>query len=126
MQHIVSFVAVRLAVLAATSTLSGCGGSTPVDVARADEILRSVLDAWKEGRKVDAPTAAADFIADPKWKQGYRLERFEIGADLRPAGLDVSCPVELWMRSPAGKAVREQVHYIVSTAPRRVVVRSPS
>ncbi|MDR3620932.1 MAG: hypothetical protein P4L85_16390 [Paludisphaera borealis] len=120
MHQLVSFVAVRLAVLAATSNDSGFDGSSP-----AGEILRSVLDAWQEGRKVD-DLSGADYVAEPKWKEGYRLERFEIGSNLKAADLDVSCPVELWMRSPAGEAVREKVHYVVSTSPRRVVVRSPS
>lgn len=123
MQQLVSFVAVRLAL---TSALSDRDCSSSVDVSHADEILRAVLDAWSEGRNIDDPIAGADYVAEPKWKQGYRLDRFEIGSDLKPDGLDVSCPVELWMRSPAGKAVRENVQYVVSRSPRRVVVRSPS
>jgi hypothetical protein len=125
MQCLRSFVAVRLAMIAATSALAGCNGSPAADTAQVEEILRSVLDAWKEGRKLDEP-AGADHVAEPRWKAGYRLERYEVGSKFEPTGLDVSCPVELWMRSPAGKAVHEQVHYIVSTTPRRVVIRSPS
>jgi hypothetical protein len=124
MQRLASFVAVRLALLAATSSLTGCGATSPADAAQADEILRSVLDGWKQGRKLDEP-AGADYVADPKWKQGYQLQRYEIGSDFKPAGLDVSCPVELWLRSPEGKTVREKVNYVVSTSPKRVVVRSP-
>lgn len=125
MEALRSFLAVRLAMLAAASALAGCDGASPADSVQAEEILRSVLEDWKQGRKLDEP-AGADFVAEPRWKAGYRLERFEVGANFQPAGLDVSCPVELWMRSPAGEALREQVCYIVSTTPRRVVVRSPS
>jgi hypothetical protein len=123
MQQLVSFLAVRLA---ATAVLSKRDSSSTADASQADQILRSVLDAWKQGRKDDDPSGGADYVADPRWKGGYQLESFEIGSDFKAAGLDVSCPVELWMLSPEGEAVREKVHYIVSTFPRRVVVRSPS
>ena len=121
MQQLVSFVA---ALHAAASAPSDHDVGSRVDVAQADDVLRSVLDAWKEGRAVDDPDAGADFVADPLWQRGYRLDRFEIGPDLEAVGLDVSRPVELWMHSPAGEAVREGVRYVVSTSPRRVVVRS--
>jgi hypothetical protein len=108
------------------SLVQGCGGASPADPEQVGLTLRQTLDAWQAGEALDSLASQSQpiHVAEPKWKDGFRLVRYEVGADVKPKGFDLICPVELWMKDPKGKEVHEKARYIVSTKPERTVVRS--
>ncbi len=120
--------ALLLAIVILTASLSeGCGGgASPADPDQVNLTLRQTLDAWQAGEAVDALASQSEpiHVAEPKWKEGFRLVRYEVGTNVKSKGFDLICPVELWMKDPKGKEVHEKVRYIVSAKPERTVVRS--
>jgi hypothetical protein len=64
-------------------------------------------------------------VADPAWKAGFKLARYEVAEATSAVGFDLKIPVELWLQDPKGKEVREKVRYTVSVQPARTVLRSP-
>jgi hypothetical protein len=105
----------------------GCGGQKPVDLDQARATLAMALDAWRDGRTMDEVTNGSPpiTVADPKWKAGFKLSRYEVAQTTRAAGFDLKMPVELWLEDPKGKAVRETAKYTVSVEPARTVIRAP-
>jgi hypothetical protein len=108
------------------SLVQGCGGASPADPEQVNLTLRQTLDAWQAGEALDSLASQSQpiHVAEPKWKDGFRLVRYEVGPDVKPKGFDLICPVELWMKDPKGKEVHEKARYIVSAKPERTVVRS--
>jgi hypothetical protein len=105
----------------------GCGGQKPADPDLARATLAMALDAWRDGQTIDDVTNGSPpiVVADPWWKAGYKLSRYQVADDARAAGFDLKIPVELWLEDPKGKAVQEKVKYTVSVQPSRTVIRSP-
>jgi hypothetical protein len=114
------------ALLLATVPL-GCGGQKPADPDQARATLATVLDAWHDGRTIDEVTNGSPpiTVADPAWKAGFKLSRYQVAETNRAAGFDLKIPVELWLEDPKGKAVQEKVKYTVSIEPSRTVIRAP-
>ena len=85
------------------------------------------LDAWRDGRTIDDVTNGSPpiTVADPSWKAGFKLSRYQVAETARAAGFDLKIPVELWLEDPKGKAVQEKVKYTVSVQPSRTVIRAP-
>jgi hypothetical protein len=107
---------------------AGCGGPSlqaPADPARAREALQSALDAWQRGEPPDSLRVAspAVLVKDPDWSAGYRLARYEIGADGDRAGVDLRYPVRLTLTDARGRTVRRNITYTVGTSPALTVVR---
>jgi hypothetical protein len=105
----------------------GCGSPQPADPDQARATLTLALDAWRDGRTIDEVSTGSPpiIVADPLWKAGFKLARYQVAETTRAAGFDVKIPVELWLQDPQGKAVQEKVKYTVSTQPSRTVVRAP-
>jgi hypothetical protein len=105
----------------------GCGGQKPVDPDQARATLTMALDAWHDGRTTDEVTNGNPpiTVADPSWKAGFKLSRYQVAESTRAAGFDLKMPVELWLEDPKGKAVQEKVKYTVSVQPSRTVIRAP-
>ncbi len=105
----------------------GCGGQKPADPDQARATLAMALDAWKDGKTIDDVTGGSPpiTVADPSWKAGFKLSRYQVAETTRAAGFDLKIPVELWLEDPKGKAVQEKVKYTVSVQPSRTVLRSP-
>jgi hypothetical protein len=105
----------------------GCGGQKPADPDQARATLAMALDAWKEGKTIDDVTGGSPpiTVADPSWKAGFKLSRYQVAETTKSAGFDLKIPVELWLEDPKGKAVQEKVKYTVSVQPSRTVLRSP-
>jgi hypothetical protein len=105
----------------------GCGGQRPADPDQARATLSTALDAWHDGRTIDEVTDGSPpiTVADPAWKAGFKLSRYQVGETNRSAGFDLKIPVELWLEDPKGKAVQEKVKYTVSVEPSRTVIRAP-
>jgi hypothetical protein len=104
--------------------LSGCGQAGARDPVAALDVLRAALDAWKDGQTTDVLKARGTSISDPQWQSGFKLARYEIGNDPRPAGFDVNYPAELWMTDGNGRSVCEKAVFTVSTHPAPTVVRA--
>jgi hypothetical protein len=119
--------AAGLASLAIAALASGCGGQTPADPDQARATLATALDAWHDGRTIDEVTNGSPpiTVADPAWKAGFKLSRYQVAETNRAAGFDLKIPVELWLEDPKGKAVQEKVKYTVSIEPSRTVIRAP-
>jgi hypothetical protein len=115
---------VSLMLMAATP---GCGGPKPADPDQARATLAMALDAWRDGKTMDEVTNGSPSItvADPSWKAGLRLARYQVGESTRAAGFDLKIPVELWLEDAKGKSKQEKVKYTVSVQPSRTVIRSP-
>jgi hypothetical protein len=105
----------------------GCGRQQPADPDQARATLATALDAWRDGRTIDDVTNGHPpiTVADPSWKAGYKLSRYQVAETARAAGFDLKIPVELWLEDPKGKPVQEKVKYTVSIQPARTVIRSP-
>ena len=116
-----------LATLLLATLPVGCGGPKPADPDQARATLAVALDAWRDGRTIDDVTNGNPpiTVADPSWKAGYKLSRYQVAETARSAGFDLKIPVELWLQDPKGKAVQEKVKYTVSIEPSRTVIRSP-
>ncbi len=117
----------RLAALFCAALPLGCGGQVPADPDQARATLATALDAWHDGRTIDEVTNGSPpiTVADPKWKAGFKLSRYQVADTNRAAGFDLKIPVELWLEDPRGKTVQEKVKYTVSIQPSRTVIRSP-
>ncbi len=122
-----AMVAAGLTALALAAPPLGCGGAKPADPDEARATLAMALDAWRDGRTIEEVTNGSPpiVVADPSWKAGYKLSRYQVAENARAAGFDLKIPVELWLEDPKGKAVQEKVKYTVSIAPSRTVIRSP-
>jgi hypothetical protein len=114
------------AILLATLPL-GCGGMTPADPDQARATLAMALDAWREGRSIDDVVNGTPpiTVAEPKWKAGFKLSRYQVSDTARAAGFDLKIPVELWLENPKGKTIQEKAKYTVSIEPVRTVIRAP-
>jgi hypothetical protein len=118
---------VRLAAVFAAALPLGCGGSTPADPDLARATLATALDAWRDGRTIDEVTNGSPpiTVADPEWKAGFKLSRYEVADTTRASGFDLRLPVQLWLQDPKGKAIEQKVKYTVSVQPARTVIRAP-
>lgn len=117
----------RLVVVLMAALPMGCGGARQAEPDQARATLTSALDAWRDGRTVDEVNngSPAMTVADPSWKAGFKLSRYEVADSNASQGLDLKIPVELWLQDPKGKEVREKVKYTVSVQPSRTVLRAP-
>ena len=115
------------AVLSLASQVPGCGGPVAADPDRARATLTFALDAWRDGRTIDEMTSGSPpiVVADPAWKAGFKLSRYQVADTTRVAGFDLKIPVELWLQDPKGKAVQEKVKYTVGVHPAQTVIRAP-
>ncbi len=105
----------------------GCGGLKPTDPDLARATLATTLDAWRDGRTIDDVTGGSPpiTVADPAWKAGFKLVRYQVAETTRAAGFDLKIPVELWLEDSKGKTKQEKVKYTVSVEPSRTVIRAP-
>lgn len=109
------------------ASASGCSGprNAPVDAARARETLRSALESWKQGDKIDSLQHAspAIYVIDPDWQAGFRLKDYQLSGDGEEKDAHLFSTVRLTLIDPSGKEVRREVIYVVSTAPHLTVSR---
>jgi hypothetical protein len=122
-----AIAAAGLLAIALAAPPLGCDGQRPADPDQARATLAMALDAWRDGRTIDDVTNGRPpiVVADPSWKAGYKLSRYQVAEGARAAGFDLKIPVELWLQDPKGKVVQEKVTYTVSIEPSRTVIRSP-
>jgi hypothetical protein len=121
------FDQVRFTTLLLVALAPGCGGQTPADPDQARATLTQALDAWRDGRTIEDMTNGSPpiAVADPYWKDGFKLSRYEVAEKTRTVGFDLKMPVKLWLEDPKGKTREETVKYTVSVQPSRTVIRAP-
>jgi hypothetical protein len=99
--------------------------NAPVDGERAREVLRTALESWKKGDKVDALQQASPpiYVIDMEWQDGVLLQDYQVVGDGEEKDAHLFCPVKLTLRSGGGNAVTREVTYVISTAPNLTVSR---
>src|SRR5262245_12926219 len=99
--------------------------NAPVDAAKARETLQTALESWKKGDVSTALEKASPpiYIIDPEWQSGTRLTDYKILGDGEEKDAHLFCKVRLTVRTPAGKESKQEVTFIVSTAPNLTVSR---
>ena len=111
------------------SWLSGCAGSGasyPVDPERARTTLRSALESWKRGDKIESLKAGSPPIVaqDFDWMAGARLDDYAVLDDGRAEDANLRVKVQLAVRPARGAAARKTVTYVVGTDPALTVFRA--
>lgn len=109
--------------------LAGCGSSaapTAADPGRARQTLDRTLDAWRDGRSVEAMRAAspAVVVSDFRWERGDALKKYQVEGEGTPSGAERVFNVKLWIADARSKETVEQVRYRVGTDPVRTVFRA--
>jgi hypothetical protein len=96
-----------------------------VNADKARETLRTALESWKKGEKVDALQGASPpiYVIDVEWQGGAGLKDYEIAGSGEEKDAHLYCPVKLTLREPGGKEVKRDVTYVISTAPNLTVSR---
>lgn len=109
--------------------LAGCGGGRPMPAAAnpnlAKESLEKALSKWAAGEKPEALAAESPqiYVSDFDWKDGRKLKSFQIAGPAEEVGLQVRLPAMLEVEDAAGRIVRSDVSYTVSTSPVVSIVR---
>jgi hypothetical protein len=111
-----AFLFVSLASLGST----GCGDNSlppPAEAGKAREALHSALCAWTKGEKLDAlaKLSPAVHVSDADWRDGYRLQKFEVYPKDEHRGLSLRCIAALDLQHPQGWTVQKYVAYMVET-----------
>jgi hypothetical protein len=105
---------------------AGCGHAGADNPDQARQVLGAALEAWKAGKSVEAAQGETGIVVgDPQWQAGYKLVRYEVADEARPAGFDLSYPAELWLEDARGQPAHEKAAFTVSTRPSRTVIRAP-
>lgn len=108
--------------------LAGCSAgpqNAPVDAAKARETLRTALESWKRGEKVNQLQSASPpiYVIDTEWEAGAVLKDFKLVNDGTEQDANLVCPVRLTVRPASGGESTREVTFIVSTAPNLTVSR---
>jgi hypothetical protein len=119
-----SFVVVLVACL--TTLLAGCSSKVdpPVDTGKAGEVIKTALDAWKQGEAYGSLKKRSPPLTftDHDWEAGNKLVDYSLGAiELR--GRQCHCPVTLSLQDKDGKTDKREVSYVIDTVPSVVIVR---
>jgi hypothetical protein len=93
--------------------------------AKAQETLRSALDAWKSGEKLEELEKRTPpiHIKDLDWVDGFKLIGYQADSAGKLVGYDMTYVVALELESPKGKSVKKNAVYTVSTRPELLVSR---
>lgn len=107
---------------------SGCGSAPAgpqADPNEAQNTMKLVLDAWKSGQNPSQFSQKSPdiVIQDSDWTLGLKLVSYQTQNDVRLAGNDVHYPVTLELKSPKGRVVKKHAVYLISTSPKKLVLR---
>ena len=110
------------------SGIWGCN-TTPStgDPDSAKAALETTLAAWKQGGSVAELVDKNPSIqaSDYRWAAGFVLADFRVGEATSSVGFDRRFPVDLTLKNPQGKAIREKAFFHVTTHPAITVIRDP-
>ena len=106
--------------------LAGCDGNPQGNPQMADAltVLKSGLDAWKNGGTPAALDAGANPVqfTDPDWKAGAKLTEYKVlkvGEEDGETAYTVNLTLDV-----KGKAVEKAVSYRISMTPKQAVTRA--
>jgi hypothetical protein len=106
---------------------AGCGASIapPSDPSQAREIVKTTLDAWKQGETPQALATKSPSVRvkDREWGDGSTLIDYELKGEGQRLGQDIQQSVALNLKTPKGKAVKKTVNYVVTTGSYPMVAR---
>jgi hypothetical protein len=96
-----------------------------VDASKAQETLRTALESWKKGDKVDSLQQASPpiYVIDTDWQSGTVLKDYQIMGKGEEKDAHLFCQVTLTVQLPGGREISRKVIYVVSTAPNLTVTR---
>ena len=116
-----------LGLVPACLVLAGCGESLPpeTDPAKGREVLKTVLDGWVRGKKMEDLKAGNPAVVayDPDWEAGHKLTRYELGDKDGRSGVDLLVPVKLYLDRKDGKPQEKTVNFCVAIGSQTVVTR---
>ncbi|MBX6312235.1 MAG: hypothetical protein IRY99_04850 [Isosphaeraceae bacterium] len=119
----------RAILIALALGLSGCSGegqrAAAVDPPRAREALRTALESWKRGDKLESLKSASPpiIVQDFDWMAGLSLIRYEVTGDGKDDDANLRIPVTLTLQAQDGKEIQKKVRYVVGTSPSLTVFR---
>jgi len=116
-----------LALIGGVIVLSGCGQTVAenVDPGQAERVLRTALDAWKDG-KTNADLEAQQpsiIMNEADWTNGNRLLEYKMTDTGKLDGRQVRWVVQIKLQDKNGKVTDRKATYIIDTIPRVVIVR---
>src|SRR6476660_944507 len=98
-------------VLVAFIPLSGCGPRA--DLGRAEDVVKTSLEAWKGGENPQQLTGRSIDIAEPDWKAGYRLIDYQVKNASSQPQQGPRVVVVLTLQGRGGKTLSKEVAYEV-------------
>ncbi len=111
-------------------TVVGCSDgprrAAPVEPDKALAALRTTLDAWKAGQKIESlgnenpPVVAQDF----DWIAGAKLTEYKLLNDGTPEDANLRVQVQITVRDTQGRTATKTVTYVVGTDPKLTVFRA--
>jgi hypothetical protein len=112
--------------LMALVLLAGCGHrNAPVNVDVAEDTLKTVLEKWQAGEKLEdlQDETPQIVVQDLDWSGGAKLTSFEILSDAQPMDANLYAKVKLKLRNKGDEDVEKTVTYCVGTSPVLTVFR---
>ena len=108
--------------------MAGCSANKvpePADPETARAALRTMLDAWKENTPYDAmrDRHPAIHVADHDWKDGAKLQTYEMKDQGEVLGVSLHCTVTLTLVNPDSTTATRTAVYKIATNPKVSVVR---
>ena len=116
---------VLLGVLGVGGCSEGPGRAAAVDSLKARDALKTSLEHWKSGGKLDdlKTSSPAITIQDLDWEGGKELVGFEILDEGKDDDANLRIPVALTIREKGGREQKKSVKYVVGTSPVITVFR---
>jgi hypothetical protein len=109
------------------SFLSGCGhrNAENVNPDQAGDVLRTALNAWKDGKtRADLEGQQPSIIVNEgDWDSTNRLLEFKMDDTGRLDGRQMRWVVQIKLQDKNGKVMEKKATYIIDTIPRIVIVR---
>lgn len=113
-----------LLLILAVAAQPGCKPvAQSADPDRARAMLRDALDAWQHGETLESFRQRSSItVAEPKWRDGYRLLDYELAGNGKMSGFDWQCGVRLSLQKAQGKS-QVRASYNIGTSPALVIIR---
>lgn len=117
-------------VMLGCGAFAGCSGgpqkAASVEPEQARAALKTALDAWQAGQKIESLAALTpEIIAqDFDWMQGKKLVSYKINDGGSAQDANMRIDVELTLGADGGASETKRVAYIVGTDPKLTVFRS--
>lgn len=102
----------------------GCGGprGQPVDSSKAQDVFKTFLKAWQDGKKADDLKPEITGV-DRDWSAGKKLVSFEIKPNEANQGTTLRFSAQLTLKDDKGTESKSTAIYNVTTAPAVTVIR---